>query len=157
MSQLFDYFVCARALIDKWADALEQRDESLQQKIEAEMPRFLTLKNLSDGDVSILAACTKGDAVDSVKAVGQHDLVRAISEEEGPWITAFRKPTIEAIAKLRVGKPLLQRCVRAIAQFHGGTEAEYRKLLTAKVAGTLKDMCRLAVKKRLGVFTCFHG
>ncbi len=42
MSQLFDYFVCSRSLIDKWADALEQLDEALQEQIESEMPQMVS-------------------------------------------------------------------------------------------------------------------
>ena len=34
MSQLFDYFVCSRSLMDEWAEALQQADEDLQAKVE---------------------------------------------------------------------------------------------------------------------------
>jgi hypothetical protein len=157
MSQLFDYFVCSRPLIDRWADALEQQDEDLQQQIEAEMPRFVSLNNLGQEDFNMLALCAFGDDGDPVEAVGDVDLVKAISEEEGPWIMAFRQPAVEAIAKMKVDEPLLHRWVQTVAQFNGRKEAFCREILTADAANTFKEMCSLAVKKRLGVFTCFYG
>jgi hypothetical protein len=36
-------------------------------------------------------------------------------------------------------------------------EARYGKLLTAEAAGTLKEVCGLAVKEDLGGFVCFYG
>src|SRR5262245_5438980 len=156
MSQLFDYFACSRPLIERWADALEQQDEDLQGQIEAEMPRSLPLKNLGDDDVNILAWCARGEDGDVVEAVGEIDLVKAVSEE-GPWVSTFRQPAVAALAKMRVGPALVRRWVQAVAQFHGETEDYYRELLTADTARALKDLCRLAVKERLGVFVCFHG
>lgn len=157
MSQLFDYFACSRPTIERWADALEQQDEELQQKIESEMPRFVTLKNLGQDELHILARCVKGNDVDTVNAVGQVDLVKAVSEEEGPWVLAFRQPTVEAIAGMTVNMPLIERWVKAVAEFHGTDEDRCRELLTLDAAMTLKEMCRVAVEKRLGVFTCFYG
>jgi hypothetical protein len=60
MSQLSDYLVCSRTLIEKWAAALEQQDEHLLLMIEAELPRFITLKNLGFDVVNILARCVDG-------------------------------------------------------------------------------------------------
>jgi hypothetical protein len=157
MSQLFDYFVCSRPTMEGWADALEQQDEELQQRIESEMPRFLTLKNLGQDEFNILARCVEGDDVDTVKAVGQVDLVKAVTEEEGPWVMAFRQPAVEAIAAMSVDRPLLQRWVKAVAEFHGSDEDRCREILNPDAAKTLKEMCSLAVEKRLGVFTCFYG
>jgi hypothetical protein len=157
MSQLFDYFVCSRPTIDRWADALEHQDEELQQKIESEMPRFVTLKNLGQDEFNILAQCVEASDVDTVEAVGQVDLVKAVSEEEGPWVMAFRQPAVEAIAGMTVDTPLVQRWVKAVAEFHGRDEDRSRELLTTNSAKTLKEMCRVAVEKRLAVFTCFYG
>lgn len=154
MSQLFDYFVCSRSLIDKWADALEQQDEARQEKIEAKMPRMATLKNLGQDDFNLLARSVDGG---SVVGVGDVDLVRAISEEEGPWVMALCQPAVRAVARMVVDESLLQRWVKAVAEFHGGKEAHCREILMAEAAETLKEMCQLAVKKRLGVFTCFYG
>jgi hypothetical protein len=83
--------------------------------------------------------------------------VKAISVEEGPWVMAVRRPAIQAIAQMRVDKGLLGRWVGCVIDLHGGTKAHYQKLLTAEAAQTLKEMCSLAVKKRLGVFACFYG
>lgn len=154
MSQLFDYFVCPRTLIDQWADALEQQDEALQEKIEAKMPRVVTLKNLGPDDFNLLARCVEGD---SAVAVGDVDLVRAVNEEEGPWVMALCPPAIKAVARMVVDESLLRRWVKAVAEFHGRKEAHCREVLTADAAQTLQEMCQLAVKKRLGVFTCFYG
>jgi len=145
-------------LIENWADALERGDEALQEKIEAEMPFVISLKNLGFDDFAILAECAEGDAVAPGKSVGEEDLVKAVSEKEGPWITAFRQPIIEAIAKIpRVDRSLLQRWVRAVTQYRGGSEADKQSLLSAENARTLRDMCRLAIKEQAGVFNCFYG
>ena len=157
MSQFFDYFVCSRPVIERWADALEQQDEDLQETIEDEMARSIGLKNVGQDEFNILAHCVAGDNVDTVKAVGEVDLVRAVSEEEGPWVIAFRQPAVEAIAGMVVDPSLLQRWVKAVAQFNGRDEVDWQKTLTAHMAKSLKDICRCAVNERLGVFTCFYG
>ena len=157
MSQLFDYFVCSESLIERWADALAEQDEDLQQKIESEMPRFVTLKNIGQDDFNILARCAEGDDVDTVKAVGEVDLVRAVSEEEGPWIMAFRQPAVEAMARMVVNESLIQRWIKAVAEFNGSGEDWCRETLTADAAESLKEICELAVEARLGVFICFYG
>jgi transposase-like protein len=157
LGDIFDYFVCPLPIIERWADALAQQDEELQQKIEAEMPRFVTLKNLGQDDFNMLSQCVEGGTVDTVRAVGDVDLVKAVSEEEGPWVMAFRRPAIEAIARMDVNESLLQRWVKAVAEFNGRKEEHCRETLTADAAKTLKEMCPLAVKDRLGVFTCFYG
>lgn len=156
MSQLFDYFVCSRPDIDRWADALEQGDE-LEGAIEKEMPQVVHFRNLGQDDVNILAQCSQDREVDSVTAVGEIDLVRAISDEEGPWVMALRTPYIRMLAEMRIDNRLLERWVAAVAKFNG-TEEEYcREVLTTEAAETLKKMCRLAVEKNLGVFVCFYG
>lgn len=157
MSQLFDYFVCSRPMIERWDDALEQQDEELQQKIESEMPRFLNLKNLGQDEFNILARCVEGDESDTVNAVGQVDLVKAVSEKDGPWIMAFRQAAVEAIAGMSVDMPLVRRWGKAVAEFHGMSEERCRELLTTDAAKSLKELCSVAVEKRLGVFTCFYG
>jgi len=136
---------------------MEQQDEELQQMIEAEMPQFVTIKNLGQDEFNILAGCAEGNGVDTVKAVVQVDLVKAVSEEEGPWVTAFRQPAVEAIAGMTVDMPLVQRWVKAVAEFNGRNEDRCREILTTDAAKTLKEICSVAVEKRLGVFTCFYG
>jgi hypothetical protein len=54
------------------------------------MPRLLTLSNVTQEDLSILAGCIGDEAVDRVAAAGEADFIRAITETEGPWITALR-------------------------------------------------------------------
>jgi hypothetical protein len=85
------------------------------------------------------------------------DLVKAISEEEGPWVIAFRQPTIDAIAQMEVNEPLLQRWASVVAKHMGQEEEDCREYLAAEVAGKFKELCSLAVQKNLGVFTCFYG
>jgi hypothetical protein len=154
MSQLFDYFVCLVAVIERWAAALGEQDEDRQQQIEAEMPRLVALKNLGQDDFNLLARVVAGEAV---VAVGDVDLVRAVNEEEGPWVIAFRQPAVEAIARMSVDESLLQQWIKSVAEFQGRKEDRCREFLTADAAKTLKEMCVLAVEGRLGVFTCFYG
>ena len=156
MSQLFDYFVCSRPIIERWADAVEQQDDELQQTIESQMPRLLTLRNIGPDEFNILAQCVEGDDVDTVDAVGQLDLVRAISEE-GPWLMAFRQPAVDAIAGMSVDVPLIQRWCKAVAEFFGTSEDFRRELLSTETAKSWKDLCSLAIEKRFGVFVCFYG
>jgi hypothetical protein len=157
MSQNFDYFVCSRPMIERWADAPERGDEDLQQAIQAEMPRFLSLKDVGQTEYNILARCVDGDDGDVVEAVGEVDLVKAVNEAEGPWIMAFRQPAVEAITRMVVDQSLLERWVKAVAEFSGSDEDRCRETLTADVAQSLRDLCALAVGERLGVFTCFYG
>jgi hypothetical protein len=157
VSQLIDYFVCSRALATKWAEAMEQQDEALQSDIEAKMPCFVTLKNLGQDEVNILAACVEGDVADPAEAVSEIELVHAVSEEEGPWGMAFDQSVIEAIAGMSVEKALLQRWLRVVCQFRGGSEAYHKRWMSADAATKLKEMCELAVTKNMGLFTCFYG
>jgi uncharacterized protein with GYD domain len=101
MSQLYDYFACSRALIERWADALEQQDEAQQHEAEAKMPRLLTLKNIRQDAFNLLAECVGGDSFDAIKAMGEVDLIRAVSVEEGPWVMAFRRFAVEAIGGMQ--------------------------------------------------------
>lgn len=156
MSQLFDYFVCSRPAIERWADALEQQDEDVQKDIEDEMPRFLCLKNVGQDEFNILAACAQDEA-DTVRAVGRLDLIKAVSEEEGPWIIAFRQAEIEAIAGMNVDHSLVERWVRAVVEYRDESEDDCRDQFTTELAKTLKELCGVAVEKQLGVFTCFYG
>jgi hypothetical protein len=157
MSQLFDYFVCSRALIKKWAEALEQDDESVQSDIEAKMPCRMTLKNVGQDEVNLLAACIEGDLVDPVEAISEIELVHAVSEDEGPWVMAFDQSVLEALARMSVDKALLQRWVRVMCEHRGGSEVYHRRWMSASTARTLKQMCELAVTKSLGLITCFYG
>jgi hypothetical protein len=144
-------------MIEKWAEALDQQDEDLQQQVESAMPRFVTLKNLGAEEFNILARCVEGDSEDTLDAVDEIDLIKAVSEEEGPWIMAFRQPTVEAIARMSIDKSLLRRWVKAVAQYSGREEDDCRVLLSANAAKTLQGICSQAVKERLGVFVCFYG
>ncbi len=157
MSQLFDYFVCSRSMIRKWAAAMEEQDEELQQRIESKMPRLHTLDGIGQDEFNILAGCAEGDEMDPVEAVGQVDLVATVSEEEGPWVMAFSQVAVEAIAGMHVGSDLIQRWASAVIEFHGTSEYECRELLTMDAANSLKELCGLAVEKQLGVFTCYYG
>lgn len=121
------------------------------------MPRFITLKNIGQDEFNILAQCISSDDVDLVKAVGQIDLVRAISETEGPWVIAFRQPAIDAVARMSISEPLIHRWIRATAAFQEVQENRMATLLTTDVATTFMEMCSTAVEKQLGVFACFHG
>jgi hypothetical protein len=157
MSQYFDYFVCSQSLIEQWADALAQGDEERQVSLQADLPRFVGFKNLGNDEVNILAWCVKGENTDIAAAVGELDLIRAVSDLEGPWVMAFRQPAVAAIAGMVIDEPLLERWVRAVAEFHGRDEDICRRFLTPRDAGTLKDLCETAVKNSLGVFVCFYG
>jgi hypothetical protein len=81
MLQLFDYFACSRLVIRRWAAALADGDAERRVELEAGMPRIARLKNLSQNEFNILAACVAGGEVDVVEAVGRVDLVRAL---DGP-------------------------------------------------------------------------
>jgi hypothetical protein len=157
MSQLFDYFACSRPLIEQWAEALATRDADLRQEIETAMPGVIKLKNLSQNEFNLLAASVAAEVVDVVAAVGEVDLVKAVSAEEGPWVMAFRRPAVEAIAGMHIDQTLLDRWVGHTIELNGGTAAYYGKLLTAEAAGKFKELCRLAVAGNLGVFACFYG
>jgi hypothetical protein len=157
MSQLYDYFACSRRQVERWAKALAAGDEELQERIEAAMPRLVTLKNLGQDDFTILARCAAGGGVDVVEAAGAIDLVRAISPDEGPWVMAFRRPDVNAVAEMRVDGSLLRRWAKHVAEYRGGRQADIRHVLSAEAARTLKELCGLAVKERLGVFACFYG
>jgi hypothetical protein len=92
-----------------------------------------------------------------VEAVGQIDLVKAVSEQ-GPWVMAFRKPAIEAVAGVSVDTLLVRRWVKAVVQFFGPTsEDRCRMFLTTEAANSFKELSSLAVEKKLEVFVCFHG
>jgi hypothetical protein len=157
MSQLYDFFACPRPLIERWAEALAAGDEELQNKIEAELPRRLPLNGIGQDELNILAACVAGEPVDVVQAVGRLDLVKAVSEEEGPWVTAFRRPAVKAVAGMRVDDELVGNWVRHVAEFHGESVKKVRRILTTEMAMTFKDLCSLAAKEHLGVFACFYG
>lgn len=157
MSQLFDYFVCSRPLIDEWVEALEQGDEELQAKVEGRMPRMRTLKNLGNDELAILASCTEAGDPDVVEAVGNIDLIRAICEEDGPWIMTFRRGSIEAVTKMTVNENLLERWVEAVVDFNGGDEEYYRHFLTADTAQSLRELCQHANDHNLELFVCFYG
>jgi hypothetical protein len=156
VSQIFDYFVCERGLIERWADALEQRNEALQQKFEAEMPRFITLKNVGQQEFGMLARCAAGKDTDSGNAVGGVDLVKAFSEE-GPWLLAFRPPAVERLANMIVEESLIEKWLAAVTEFTGGDSDHLRKFLTVIAANDLKGLCDFAIKNKLGVFTCLYG
>ncbi|MBX9677124.1 MAG: hypothetical protein K2X38_00070 [Gemmataceae bacterium] len=157
MSQLFDYFVCSRSTIENWADAMEQQDEDEQARIESEMSGFVTLEHIGQDEFNILAQCVEEDGGDPTKAVLRVDLVKAVDEEEGPWVTAFHPAAVKAVAGMSVSATLIQCWRRAVAAFRGESEELYRKLLTSKTADSLKELCSLAVEKRMEVFTCFYG
>jgi hypothetical protein len=157
MSQLFVYFVCPQAAIERWAEALARRDEDLRRKIESDMDRVVTLKNLGQDDFNLLARCVAGGDIDVVRAVGDVDPIKAVSEDEGPWVLAFRQPAVIALAQMNVDEPLLRRWAEVVARFKGKSANDYRGSLTADVARTLREMCALAVRERLGVFCCFYG
>src|SRR5262249_54130342 len=101
VSQLFTYFVCSRPLIERGVDALGAAGEGRQAEVEAEMPRVLTL-GVSQPEVNLLARCLEGGPVRAAAAARGLDLVRALSEEEGPWVMAFRRPAIHALAGMSV-------------------------------------------------------
>lgn len=157
MSQLFDYFACSRPIIEQWAEALADGDEERRAEIEATMPRVARLKGIGQDEFNILAACAAGEAVDVVKAAGRVDLVRVIDAEEGPWVMAFRRPEVEAVAGMRVDGPLLGRWARHAAELHGRPEGRNRMLLSEEAAETFQEMCVLAVKGDFGLFVCFYG
>jgi hypothetical protein len=121
-------------VIRLWAAALADGDAERREEIEAGMSRIARLKNLSQNEFNILAACVGGGEVDVVEAVGQVDLVRAVSAEEGPWVMTFRRPAIDAVAGMSVDQPLVDRWVRHTIELNGGAEGYYRKLLTADAA-----------------------
>ncbi len=156
MSQLFDYFVCARPEIEAWADAFQSQDEGTQHDIEATMPFSVTVKNVGQDCFNILASCAREGEVDVVEAVGILDLVREISEE-GPWVMSFRQPTIEAIAGMDIDTQTLERWAACVAELYEGDVAIYRALLSADIARRFKDLCTVAIAKNLRVFTCFYG
>jgi len=155
MGQYDDFFVCPPSVIERWADALQEGDEELQEATEAEMDRVVPLKNVGHDEFCMLAHCTRGDVVDPVNAVEGSELVRAVSEE-GPWVTASHRSAVEAVAGAVVGPPLIERWVKAVAEFHGD-EDHYRELLDAELAESLKDLSTLAVSKESDVFVCFYG
>jgi hypothetical protein len=105
--------------MESWAGALADRDEELQGKIKAKMPRFITLQNVGPEEFNILAACVAGENIDVVKAVAEVDLVRAIDPEQGPWVMALRPAAVEALARMQVDELLLGRWVRHVVGFHG--------------------------------------
>jgi hypothetical protein len=143
--------------MESWAGALADRDEELQGKIKAKMPRFITLQNVGPEEFNILAACVAGENIDVVKAVAEVDLVRAIDPEQGPWVMALRPAAVEALARMQVDEPLFGRWVRHVVGFHGGTEDFHRSRLPAKTAESLKELCGLAVTQHLEVFICCYG
>jgi len=157
MAQLFDYFVASRPMIERWADAVQQQDEQLQHQIEGGMPRLLTLKDLGQDEFNILARCAEENDFDVVEAVGEVDLVKAISEVDGPWLMAFRQANVDRISRMSLHTSLIERWVKNVAQFNERNEDVLREVLTAEAANTLKELCGLAVKNRLGVYTCFYG
>lgn len=158
MSQLFDYFVCSPSAIEEWADAMERGDEELQEELESRMPRSLALRGIGQDEFSILAGCLRGGAVDIAGALERVDFVRAIDEEEGPWISAFRRAEIEAIAGMGVDEALIGRWSEAVAEYRGMEENDDRRgMLTAEVAEDFKGLCRAAIEGGLDVFVCFYG
>ena len=157
MSQIFDFLVCPRPLIEQWADALSRQDEDVQHAAEAKMSRVVTLRNLGQDEFNILAYCILGNEPDVANAVCDVDLVRALSEEEGPWIMAFRSPAIEAIAGMAVDASVLQRWAKSVAEFYESELEDCSQILTAESAALLKDACQCALTNELRVYTCFYG
>ncbi|HEY9757300.1 MAG TPA: hypothetical protein V6C97_19180 [Oculatellaceae cyanobacterium] len=156
MAQLFDYFVCPRSTIEQWISALEQQDDELRDKIESEMPQSITLQTVGQEELNILAGCARSEEVDTVKAVAQVDLVKALTDEEGPWVVAFPQPTVEAIAEMNVNPALVHRWIKAVSEYQGNNDDSRQAYLTTDAALTLKKICTEAVQERLYVFTCFY-
>lgn len=144
---LFDYFVCSRPHIERWAEALASGDEHHRETLEAEMPRVVTFKNLGPDEVGILAQCATGGEAEAV------DVVRSVNEQK---ILAFRQAVIDSIAAVQVDESLLQRWAKQASKFNGQSEAENRQVLLYGAARKLKDLCTLAVDEALGVFTCIY-
>lgn len=154
MSQIFDYFACSRPTIESWADAVAGEDDEQREQIETSMAHRVSLKGIGTDFVNILANCAGGGAVDVVKAVGALDLVQAIDEEEGPFVTAFRSKTIAALAAMTITPALLDSWVKHAVEYTEGDSQTFRTLLGAEAARQLKELCAVAVKKNFGVYTC---
>jgi hypothetical protein len=95
--------------------------------------------------------------VEVATAAGEVDLVKAVSDEEGPWVMAFRTSTVQAIAAMAAEQSVVQRWVEAVSAFNGRKYDWESARLTAVVAETLKDLCQVAVERWLGVYCCFYG
>jgi len=101
MSQLFYIFVCSRDAIEHWADALVVGDETAQEDAQARMPLVVTIKSVGDTEFNILASCIAAEHFDVVKAVGEIDLVRAITDEKDRGSRRFRRPAIQAVSGMQ--------------------------------------------------------
>ena len=153
MSMLMRYFVCDQNTILAWAAALVSKNEGPQQQVEARMAYSVTLKNLSDTDVRLLAHCAGGDI--NLAGTGT-SLVTALDEESGPWIMAFDNRIVQSIANLPINDQLILEWVRKAAEFTG--DYQHRaKYLTPITAVTLQQMCRAAVRQHLGFYCCYFG
>ena len=70
---------------------------------------------------------------------------------------AFRRCSIEAVAKVTVDENLLERWVKAVVEFNGGDEEYYRHFLTTDTAHSLRELCQHAIDHNLDLFVCFYG
>jgi hypothetical protein len=149
--------VCSPSVIKRWADALASGTDDVPEEVEAEMPRRLPLSGLGHLEFNLLAQCAEGGTVGLPEAAGALGLFRAVSEEPGPWVTAFRQPAIEATARMKVDHELLDRWAKSCNDFTQAGQEYQRSLLTVNPASGLKEMCGRAVKAGLGVFTGCYG
>ena len=155
MSQLFDYFVCSAAAIDRWIEALANQDEETQQTIEDEMQTVITIKGFDQDALVALAQCSADVSPGALSPSKDIRLVRAISDEEGPWVMAYSSRMINVVARMEMTASLVARWNRMVAKATG--QAEDKEIVTMEAAEAMQTLCQDAEDGKLGLFVCFYG
>lgn len=155
MRRKVDFFACTRTVIEQWIAAMKACDENRRLEMEAQVAASATFTELADAAFNLLAKC-QDEGFDFFKAVVAADLVDAVNAEEGPWVMALRQPAIESLARIHVDDALVKRWVTLVSALNLRAEEDNRKEFSAAAASSLKNLCVIALEKRLGLFTCSY-
>ncbi len=153
MSQLFDYYACTPAQIQQLAEAMKTFDEERQANAEGAVLAMVSLRNVNQDDVFLLAECATEHGDRDADAMSA-DLYMEVNEEEGLVLLTYPRPAIQAIAALTVTDELLERWIEASVDFNGSDIQYARESLTQDAAQKLKQLCQKAVENDVRVYVC---
>jgi hypothetical protein len=151
MSMLMQYFVCDEGQICAWASAVREQDAAAQQRIASGMARAMTLKNLSDTDVRLLACRAPGYA--------DHSATRrraTVDDLQGRHVLEFKRSLIRAIGGLELTDAVVDDWIDRAGALTGDP-LHRAKYLTFHAARLLQDLCQAAKREELGFYCCYFG
>lgn len=115
------------------------------------MARAVTLKNLSDTDVRLLACCARGFRGE----VGTSTLA-TVDAAQGRYLMEFRRPVVQAIAELELSSPIIDEWIDLAGDLTSDPLHRAR-YLTPRTASCLQDLCRVALDMGWGFYCCYFG